>query len=59
MHSKAVVARALSEAFLAGTFDADELVARGVHLLGRILFVAMLHPTRGQRLRALFERIVW
>jgi RNA-directed DNA polymerase len=35
MHSKAAVARALSEAFLAGTLDADALVERGARLLGK------------------------
>jgi hypothetical protein len=29
------------------------------HLLGRIAYVAMLNPARGQRLRALFDRIRW
>ncbi len=29
------------------------------HLLGRIAHVASLHPDRGTRLRALFERIAW
>jgi len=29
------------------------------HLLGRIAFVAMLHPNRGDKLRALFERVAW
>jgi hypothetical protein len=29
------------------------------HLLGRIAWVAHVHPQRGVRLRALFERIVW
>jgi hypothetical protein len=29
------------------------------HLLGRIAFVAMVHPARGAKLRAIFERIVW
>jgi RNA-directed DNA polymerase len=29
------------------------------HLLGRIAHVAQLNPARGERLRALFERIAW
>jgi RNA-directed DNA polymerase len=29
------------------------------HLLGRIAWVASLHPSRGARLRAGFERIIW
>lgn len=29
------------------------------HLLGRIAWVASLHPGRGARLRALFDRITW
>jgi RNA-directed DNA polymerase len=29
------------------------------HLLGRIAWVASLHPGRGARLRALFDRISW
>ncbi|WP_044889668.1 reverse transcriptase family protein [Myxococcus hansupus] len=29
------------------------------HLLGRIAWVSHLHPTRGARLRALFEQIAW
>lgn len=29
------------------------------HLLGQIAHVAMLHPDRGARLRAIFERIAW
>ncbi|MDR3633161.1 MAG: reverse transcriptase family protein [Isosphaeraceae bacterium] len=29
------------------------------HLAGRIAYVSALHPSRGQRLSALFERIVW
>jgi RNA-directed DNA polymerase len=29
------------------------------HLEGRLSWVASLHPARGQRLRALFERILW
>lgn len=29
------------------------------HLLGRVSFVAMINPARGQRLRALFEQIAW
>jgi hypothetical protein len=29
------------------------------HLLGRISFIAMIHPQRGQRLRKLFDQIVW
>lgn len=29
------------------------------HLLGKVAYVAALHPGRGQRLRALFERIAW
>lgn len=29
------------------------------HLAGRIAFVAMLHPARGQKLRRLFDRISW
>lgn len=29
------------------------------HLLGRISFVAALHPSRGQRLQDLFAQIVW
>ncbi len=29
------------------------------HLLGRVSFVAMINPARGQRLQALFERIEW
>ncbi|HEY2841797.1 MAG TPA: reverse transcriptase family protein [Pirellulales bacterium] len=29
------------------------------HLLGRISFVAMLNPARGDRLRAIFDRIEW
>ncbi len=29
------------------------------HLLGRISFVAMIHPARGAKLRALFDRIAW
>jgi hypothetical protein len=29
------------------------------HLLGRVSWVAALHPARGARLRAAFDRIVW
>jgi hypothetical protein len=29
------------------------------HLLGRVAHVKMLHPSRGAKLQALFERIVW
>jgi hypothetical protein len=29
------------------------------HLTGRVAFVEMLNPTRGQKLRTLLERIVW
>jgi hypothetical protein len=29
------------------------------HLLGRIAYVALLNPTRGERLRRSFDRIVW
>ena len=29
------------------------------HLLGRIGYVAMLNPTRGEKLRGLFDRIRW
>jgi hypothetical protein len=29
------------------------------HLAGRVAYVASIHPERGQRLTALFERIVW
>jgi hypothetical protein len=29
------------------------------HLAGRIAHVAMLHPERGRKLRAIFERIAW
>ena len=29
------------------------------HLAGRIAYVKMLHPERGAKLQALFERIVW
>jgi retron-type reverse transcriptase len=29
------------------------------HLLGRVSYIEMLNPTRGRRLRKLFEQIVW
>jgi len=29
------------------------------HLLGRIAFVAMVHPQRGAKLRGMFDRIAW
>jgi hypothetical protein len=29
------------------------------YLAGRVAYVAMLHPARGHRLRAVFDRIVW
>ncbi|HEY5312215.1 MAG TPA: reverse transcriptase family protein, partial [Pirellulales bacterium] len=29
------------------------------HLAGRVSYVAMLHPARGKRLRAIFDRIAW
>ncbi len=29
------------------------------HLLGRVSFVAMINPARGERLRKLFEQIAW
>jgi hypothetical protein len=29
------------------------------HLEGRVAWVASIHPARGARLRALFERIAW
>jgi hypothetical protein len=29
------------------------------YLAGRIAYVAMLHPGRGQKLRAVFDRIAW
>jgi hypothetical protein len=30
-----------------------------VHLLGRISFITMIAPARGQKLRAIYDRIVW
>jgi RNA-directed DNA polymerase len=29
------------------------------HLLGRVGFVEMIHPAKGERLRRVFERIDW
>jgi hypothetical protein len=29
------------------------------YLAGHIAYLAMIHPTRGARLRALFDRIAW
>ncbi len=31
----------------------------GASLLGRISYVAMVHPARGAKLRAIFDRIEW
>jgi hypothetical protein len=29
------------------------------HLAGRLSYVEMLHPARGERLRAIYDRIIW
>ena len=31
----------------------------GSHLAGRVAFVEMINPSRGRRLRAIFEKIRW
>ena len=37
----------------------EGLTSFRMHLLGRVGFVESIHPARGERLRSIFERIVW